>query len=101
MCEEEEDMKICRAINNRLSEYYKLNNNNTYFKSDKRGLFLAYVDDNGYDDDDLAQELITSDTTNCMLINFDDDFPMNGLYEHDIEIHTILKQIFNNYYLIF
>ena len=33
---------ITNRINTLLCEYYKLNNNDTYYSNDKRGLFAAF-----------------------------------------------------------
>ena len=55
------------------------------------------VEDNGYCDDDVIEEITNVDTDDCMMLNFDENFPFKYTLNNNIKkekvIHQILKYI--------
>eukprot|EP01084_Bolivina_argentea_P263601 446220_1 len=80
------DSKIVRMCN-QLRSYYKM------FNKSYDNLFREYCDENGLEDDTLQEELQQS-PLDCLLVDFDDDFPFKKPpinYEEKLDmIHAIL-----------
>eukprot|EP01084_Bolivina_argentea_P082987 150248_1 len=73
-----------------LASYYKTHGRDDYFNDDNIGKFEASCEENGFGEEDIADELETS-AEECMLLDFDDNFP--GVKEGDLEaIFAIIKQ---------
>eukprot|EP01084_Bolivina_argentea_P219175 371797_1 len=70
--------KSSQIIDCALSIYYRSLGVNYYSGPDSRGKFLKFVEENAIDDDTIKSEL-SEDTTaeECLLLNFDGQFPMH------------------------
>eukprot|EP01084_Bolivina_argentea_P306995 530574_1 len=79
-----------KKIDEGLAKYYKLHGRDDYFNGDGVGKFFASCDENGFVDDDVADDLEAS-ADECMLLDFDDNFP--GVKSGDLEaIFAIIKK---------
>eukprot|EP01083_Nonionella_stella_P140372 430334_1 len=82
-------------VDNALREYYLHMGRTDYINEAGNGLFEEYAIDNGFEDPDIETELET-DPTDCLLVAFDEDFPLHGDIQGDKRlqaIHNILKHI--------
>eukprot|EP01084_Bolivina_argentea_P147507 258062_1 len=87
-----------QQIDQGLSRYYKLHNINDYFNNDERGKFEEFCDENGFDDNDVKEEL-DQDIDDCCLTDFDDDFPINDVTNDKNQIiFDVIKQCLNDEY---
>ncbi len=87
---------IDHIIEEELSKYYQLKGIE-YFDDFGKGKFRNWCDDNGYDTDEIAEEL-NLNAFDCSCTNFDDQFP-TSLIRSDlktIEIYIILKMCFQS-----
>eukprot|EP01084_Bolivina_argentea_P236583 397759_1 len=62
-------------IDKELENYYKLLGRDNYIDDDGIGKFIAFTQDNGFESDDIREELEVEDPEDSMLIDFDDNFP--------------------------
>eukprot|EP01084_Bolivina_argentea_P297050 511688_1 len=86
------------GINEALQKYYLTMGRNDYINDDGDGKFKQYADDNGFEDADIKVEL-EADPTDCLLVEFDQDFPLANDIQGDDRlkaIHDILKYIAAN-----
>eukprot|EP01084_Bolivina_argentea_P024583 45797_1 len=70
-----------QCIDDALGKYYKQmrGNNSNYYDDRHNGIFAVWCDENGYDDDDVSEELgNNADPLECALTDFTDDFPFNN-----------------------
>eukprot|EP01083_Nonionella_stella_P102830 292926_1 len=82
-------------INAALEKYYLTMGRVDYINEDGDGKFKQYADDNGFEDADIRVEL-EADPTDCLLVEFDQDFPLANDIEGDDRlkaIQDILKYI--------
>eukprot|EP01084_Bolivina_argentea_P136261 239991_1 len=65
------------AINKTLGEYYQSQGNSTYYSEPTpQGKFLAYCEENGFEIEDINDELqLQSDAADCIYCGFDENFP--------------------------
>eukprot|EP01084_Bolivina_argentea_P282797 484172_1 len=95
MSQEEEG--LIDKIDKALKEYYKQRGKNNYYNSKGDGIFKVFCNDNGFEDDDVKEELQANNGDDCTLTDFDDNFPSNKTFANNDdkcnEILRILKQI--------
>ena len=62
--------------------------------------YLFAVVENGFDDEDLYDELTSADADDCMLLSFDENFPLKKPILNEIkkyrEIQRILRHIYEH-----
>lgn len=99
--EEEEEEKPKRVLmgmmDKGLEEYYKSIEVN-YFNDEGVGKFWEFCDENGFDDEDLEEEL-ENDPEDCMILEFDENFPLEKAlyYEHELlTFGYIRRYLINN-----
>eukprot|EP01084_Bolivina_argentea_P001902 3523_1 len=79
-----------KKIDEGLATYYKLHGRDDYFDEENRGKFDAACEENGFGEEDIADELETS-AEECMLLDFDDNFP--GVKNNNLEaIFAVIKK---------
>ena len=52
-------------MNQALAKYYIQKKDNCYYVTDKRGKFLAWFEQHGFDDNDIEDELLSYDPHDC------------------------------------
>eukprot|EP01084_Bolivina_argentea_P292276 502436_1 len=81
-------------IDKALGEYYKQKKSPYFLYQDNTGKFKKFCDDNGFEDGDVKDEL-QSGPQECVLVDFDPQFPFNSPIEdkkqRNIEIFNILQ----------
>ena len=87
-------------IDKALREYYKaLGKEEQYIQDDGRGLMEYFCDENGVDEEGLKDEM-NVDPADCMLLDFDNDFPTKEQIDNDEQrqeyVFKILKQCYDN-----
>eukprot|EP00483_Globobulimina_turgida_P003506 UN03512 len=87
---------LIEKIDKGLSDYYK--QRKTHYSDDGEGKFIAFCNDNGFEDDgDIEDELKEEDANDCTLTDFDDNFPFDSIMKNDNErietIFEVLKHI--------
>eukprot|EP00483_Globobulimina_turgida_P012264 UN12286 len=97
-------MSIIDQIDRVLEEYYKSFKRNDYKNADGIGKFKKYCDDNGFEENDISEEM-KAPPDDCMLVDFDKNdgkniFPLNGAFDTEkdrqIAILAILNYIYQN-----
>eukprot|EP01084_Bolivina_argentea_P281256 481197_1 len=84
-----------------MSRYYMQRGRNDYF-DDGKGKFEEYCEANGFDDEDVADELAAG-AQECMLVDFDEDFPFNSNIKNKKQkiknqfIYNIISTCYNNH----
>eukprot|EP01084_Bolivina_argentea_P082990 150257_1 len=79
-----------KKIDAGLASYYKTHGRDDYFNDDNIGKFEASCEENGFGEEDIADELETS-AEECMLLDFDDNFP--GVKNNNLEaIFAVIKK---------
>ncbi len=91
----QKNKNIITQIDILLGAYYKLMNRRDYFDDDGIGKFAAFCDDNGFDDDDVCEEL---EEEECTLEDFADDddiinFPFSYPYGDPTKKKEIILKI--------
>eukprot|EP01084_Bolivina_argentea_P007295 13710_1 len=98
---------IIDQIDDGLKQYYQQLGRDDYTNSDGIGTFKQFVQDNGFEDEDVKEELDVSNANDCTLTDFYDEnsmhiniFPLHPEIENnkDEEILRILKCIRDNGY---
>eukprot|EP01083_Nonionella_stella_P211220 763941_1 len=93
--------EVIKQIDAALQKYYISLNRRDYLDANGNGKFLIHCEDNGFDDDAIEEEL-QADPEECMVIDFDDNFPFpaNNAPENEKDqlkyILTILQKCYNN-----
>ena len=80
-------------IDNALCNYYTLMNRTDYFDDDGIGKFEKFCISNAFEDDDIPQELDV-EIDDCLLIEFDDNFPLHHIsnnQDRKNQIFSIIK----------
>eukprot|EP01084_Bolivina_argentea_P235586 396395_1 len=84
-------------IDEGLEQYYIHFNRNDYKDEEGIGKFKAYAEEEGFDDNGVQDDLNQTDPDECMVIDFDADFPLktqiNDENKRAQEILRILKYI--------
>eukprot|EP01084_Bolivina_argentea_P030064 55749_1 len=88
-------------IDKALKVYYKQCGTKNYYNSNGDGIFKVFCNDNGFEDDDVKEELEANTGDDCTLTDFDDDFPFDKTFAKTFannddkgnEILRILKHI--------
>eukprot|EP01084_Bolivina_argentea_P302259 521706_1 len=84
-----------KKIDAGLSRYYKLWQRD-YFDDEFIGKFEAACEEDGFGEEDIQEELQTS-AEECMVLDFDDNFP--GVKNNNLEsIFTVIKKCYNDPY---
>ena len=68
-------MDAAHKLDSALGVYYAQRGRHDYFDEYGRGKFLAFFEDNEFDNDHL-EEAMCGDPDDCLFTDFDDDFPM-------------------------
>eukprot|EP01084_Bolivina_argentea_P162845 283353_1 len=93
-------MNEFQKIDSRLKLYYESVGRNDYVDANGIGKFLQFSIDNGFNEEDINDELNVDDPADCMYIEFDDNFPLsqdiNGEAEQQNEILKIIKNCYEN-----
>eukprot|EP01084_Bolivina_argentea_P266244 451528_1 len=63
-----------------LSVYYEQMGRNDYFNSDKNGKFAVWCEENGYDDEEIIDEMEVKDATEFLFIEIDMDDNGNNMF---------------------
>eukprot|EP01083_Nonionella_stella_P199338 731035_1 len=87
---------VIDAIDNWLALYYKSNGRNDYFE-DGVGKFSVFCAKEGFEDDDIETELDVEDPADCLLTEFDDDFPMKTPITDEAERNVFIYGILCKY----
>eukprot|EP01084_Bolivina_argentea_P051322 94408_1 len=74
---------IIHKIDKGVGEYYSDMGRKNYFNSNGEGIFKLFCNDNGFEDEDVKEELQETDGNECTLTDFDDDFPFNNIPDND------------------
>eukprot|EP01083_Nonionella_stella_P102604 291972_1 len=90
------DAGIIDAIDIWLASYYKSNGRNDYFE-DGVGKFSRFCANEGFEDDDIETELDVEDPADCLLTEFDDDFPMKTPITDEAERNVFIYGILFKY----
>eukprot|EP01083_Nonionella_stella_P152194 487483_1 len=80
-------MSLCEVTCAAIGRYYK------YLNKDYEDLFSAYCEENGLEDDDSLQEEIENAANDCLLIDFDDDFPFKDQPSDDQARQTFIYNL--------
>eukprot|EP01083_Nonionella_stella_P140374 430337_1 len=75
-------------VDNALREYYLHMGRTDYINEAGNGLFKQFVVDNGLEDEDIRCEL-DENATDCILIEFDVDFPLDSDIQGDKRLQAI------------
>eukprot|EP01084_Bolivina_argentea_P030065 55750_1 len=79
-------------IDKALKVYYKQCGTKNYYNSNGDGIFKVFCNDNGFEDDDVKEELEAATGDDCTLTDFDDDFPSDKIFaNNDDKCNEILK----------
>eukprot|EP01084_Bolivina_argentea_P214188 363672_1 len=70
------NVNITANIERGLNNYYMQMDKYNYFNADGMGLFQQYCQDNGIYDDEIIWDEMLQDPEDCLLIDFDDEFPL-------------------------
>eukprot|EP01084_Bolivina_argentea_P170058 294696_1 len=90
---DEEVNPLIKQIDAALERYYKLQETE-YKNEDGIGLFEAYCNDNGLDDDGtIEEELDQADPDECLLIDFDENIP--GVANDDKKAQKVFRILRN------
>ena len=76
-----------------LGEYYKMNGIKDYFDENGAGIFSKYIEENGYEEEEIGEEL--GDDANyedCVYLDFDDNFPFKKNTKSQIDLEEDEKQ---------
>ena len=79
--------QICRG----LSKYYKSLGKQYEVNDDGKGIFEVFCDDNGLDE--TIEDELKEDVEQCMLVDFDEDFPLKKPMNDDAKKKFILQTI--------
>eukprot|EP01083_Nonionella_stella_P196525 723041_1 len=90
------DEGVIDAIDHWLALYYKSNGRNDYFE-DGVGKFSRFCANEGFEDDDIETELDVEDPADCLLTEFDDDFPMETPITDEAERNVFICDILCKY----
>eukprot|EP01084_Bolivina_argentea_P263713 446437_1 len=98
--ESEDDSKaavsaLINQIDQGLSRYYA-HRKHSYADDDGNNKFIAFCEANGFDDNDINEELV-SDADECMILDFDENFP----FPEDIKPQEKNKFVFDILVLCF
>eukprot|EP01084_Bolivina_argentea_P061418 112241_1 len=88
-------MSSVKKIDKALYLYYKTQitdyKQEDYFQ-DNVGKFEIFCQDNGFEDNDVGEELRSGDADDCVLLDFDDHFPLpENITDKNSAIYKILK----------
>eukprot|EP01084_Bolivina_argentea_P008004 14981_1 len=82
-----------------LGQYYKSLNRYDYEDTDGVSVFKQFCDVNGFDSDGIADEMDLP-PEDCMICEFDDNFPLKQTIEHHTArisaIYKIIKYCYEN-----
>ena len=85
-----DSLSSTQRLNKTLSQYYKQQNDDSYFENDDRGKFLAWFQHNGYESDAVDEEILSSnDPYDCAFCYFDNNFPVKYRTESENSIKYI------------
>eukprot|EP01083_Nonionella_stella_P056419 148561_1 len=82
------DVSLENQIDNALQHYYAKMGRTDYVNDSGEGLFKQFVVDNGLEDEDIRCEL-DENATDCILIEFDVDFPLDSDIQGDKRLQAI------------
>ncbi len=89
-----------QKIDNALGKYYESKEREDYFDISKVGKFMKYVEEQGFDEDDLNDELDDANMEDCGYLDFDENFPYTNenlkTSQKREELFTFLKQAHKN-----
>eukprot|EP01084_Bolivina_argentea_P264917 448913_1 len=89
----QEDQNAFDKLNKALGNYYKSQGDNTYYSEPTpEGKFIAYCEENGFELEDIDDEL-TNDAADCIYCDFDEDFPFDKTIKPTTEDEK-LEEIF-------
>eukprot|EP01084_Bolivina_argentea_P138535 243850_1 len=61
--------------------------------------FTEYIEDNGFDDGDVIKEMEEASAEECIMVDFDETFPLYPKIENDkkrgLEIYRIIKHCYD------
>eukprot|EP01084_Bolivina_argentea_P213358 362376_1 len=66
---------IIDKLDNALQMYYKQLNKE--YMNDGVGKFKAFCDENGFEEDDINTEMAMENAEDCVLVDFDEEFPLD------------------------
>eukprot|EP01084_Bolivina_argentea_P214191 363677_1 len=75
------EKNVIQFIDEGIAMYYQHVGSSDYFDIDGIGKFQRFCDDNGYDSDNIDEEL--DNAQDSMLVEFDDNFPLHTTMEDD------------------
>eukprot|EP01083_Nonionella_stella_P208880 757693_1 len=88
------NIDIIKRIDNALEKYYFSVNVSSYRNKEGQGKFKLYCDDNGFEQNDIEEEL-SQGADDCMLVDFDGKyFPLTEELDEkkrNEEIYRIIK----------
>eukprot|EP01084_Bolivina_argentea_P145458 254951_1 len=93
-------MSIIDKIDRLLEAYYKFHKRNDYKNADGIGKFKQFCDDNGFEENDIADEM-QAPPDDCMLVDFDKDenenniFPLYDTYNNEKEKQSAILEVIN------
>eukprot|EP01084_Bolivina_argentea_P314185 544180_1 len=92
-------MSKVQQIDKALGRYYQTLGADSYFNEDGIGIFQAWCDDNGFDDDAVNDEF-NENPSECSIIDFDENFPLQNDTTDETkraqQIIKIIQQCYND-----
>ena len=65
--------------------------NNVYYNKNKLGKFAKFCIDDGWNPDDIKEELLNTNVEDCGLLEFDDNFPISKKFDSNAKRNEILR----------
>ena len=90
---------VAKSIDKALGIYYYQQSRNDYFYDNGFGKFFSYCQNEGFDDEDIIEELSDGTAKDCGFLDFDNNFPFNTTNINDeeskyLEIFTVLQNCY-------
>eukprot|EP01084_Bolivina_argentea_P097171 174697_1 len=89
--------RLIIGIDSGIAIYYEDCGRDDYYDEEKSGKFMSFCIANDLDDDDIEREL-NNDPQDCILLDFDQEFPLINADPNDCDIKTKMFKVLIHFY---